>query len=248
MLSNYDPSDVDNSKSPNDSMDGDNYMWVGASAVEIIISSVAASKLVNVNNVLDLPCGHGRVLRHLVKLFPDAAFDACDLDEDGLEFCAKQFGARPVRSHEDLGRVSFDKKYDLIWIGSLFTHTSADITKRWLSILASSLTDEGIIVATFHGRIAPMMQKIHPYIAESRWKVIQDGYNTIGYGYNDYDIGRGHAFIKGSYGVSAAKPHAIITLLQEIPNTRIYSYQERGWGNNHDVAVIGRPAWDLGFR
>ena len=46
---------------------------VGASAAEAIIAALAAGRLAEVKRVLDLPCGHGRVLRHLVNMFPDAA-------------------------------------------------------------------------------------------------------------------------------------------------------------------------------
>lgn len=243
-LSHYDPANVDTVISPNDTMMGDNYIWVGASAAEVIITAVAGSRLVHVEHVLDLPCGYGRVLRHLVKLFPDATFDACDVDVPGVNFCVERFGATPVYSQEDLTCVSFDKKYDLIWIGSLFTHTSADITKRWLSFLVSQLSDDGIVVATFHGRNSINLHKIAPYIDELRWKKIKNQYEEVGYGYQDYTDDERHDFIKGSYGVSVARPHTVIKLLEEIQNTRILFYQERAWANNHDVAVVGRPAWD----
>src|SRR5579864_2676123 len=72
----------------------DKWYWeVGESAVEVIFSALAASFLSNVQNVLDIPCGHGRVLRHLTNLFPEANFTVSDLDKDGIEFCAETFGA-----------------------------------------------------------------------------------------------------------------------------------------------------------
>jgi hypothetical protein len=108
MIADYDPSKVDVQISASETMTGPNYLWVGAVAIEIIISSIGASRLTEVKNVLDLPWGHGRVLRHLVKLFPSAQVDACDLDRGGLEFCAERFGARPIHSREDLTSVGFD--------------------------------------------------------------------------------------------------------------------------------------------
>ena len=146
MIERYDPDAVSRMLSPNESMIGDNYMWVGQSAVEAIIASVGSSLLTSVNTVLDFPCGHGRVLRHLVELFPDAQFDVCDLDEDGADFCAKRFGAEMVPPKAELTEATFPRKYDLIWIGSLFTHVSEERTARWLAFLADQLTDKGIIV------------------------------------------------------------------------------------------------------
>jgi SAM-dependent methyltransferase len=196
--------------------------------------------------VLDLPCGHGRVLRHLVRLFPDASFDACDVDAAGVEFCAKAFGAHPIHSAEDLTAVKFDHSYDLIWVGSLFTHTSFEVTRSWLALLAGLLSDNGIVVATFHGRWAS--HRPIPYIDDERWGQILAEYNETGYGFRDYAKGDGHDFIAGSYGISVAKPHVILKMLEEIPGTRIYMYQERGWDDHQDVAVFGRPKVDVPFR
>ena len=102
ILAAYDPELVDRTISPAETMIGRNYFPVGESAAAIIMTAVAASKLETVATVLDLPCGHGRVLRHLVRLFPGALFDVCDTDAPGSQFCATHFGARELRSSEDL--------------------------------------------------------------------------------------------------------------------------------------------------
>ncbi|EJL58090.1 hypothetical protein PMI09_00583 [Rhizobium sp. CF122] len=244
MLSTYDFSKVDATMSPTETMVGHNYFWVGASAMEAIIASVQASQLTEVRTILDMPCGHGRVLRHLAAMFPDATIDACDLDKEGVEFCAKAFGARPIVSHEDLTAVEFDTKYDLIWIGSLFTHTSRDITEKWLTFLSRQLTSEGIIVATFHGRFAPKLHYHTPYIDDDKWAVIMDGYLRTGYGYADYQSGQSHDFIEGSYGLSVTRPSTLLEIVFKIPGVRVHHYKERGWGNNHDIIAFGPPDWD----
>lgn len=244
MLANYDPCIVNRQLSPNDTMIGDNYFEVGTSAVEVIINACFVSKLTNVTNVLDLPCGHGRVLRHLVALFPDAQIDACDLDKEGLEFCASTFHVRPILSLDDLTEVKFVNTYDLIWIGSLFTHINYATTKKWLTFLSGLLTPQGIIISTFHGRWATQLHRLVPYIDDKSWKVISKGYKLKGYGYHDYNVGKSHDFISGNYGISVAKPHTIIELVEQIPGVRIYMYKEKAWGDNHDVVVFGHPDWD----
>ncbi len=70
------------------------------------------------------------------------------------------------------------------------------------------------------------------------------GYERSGYGYHDYGEGQKHEYILGSYGLSVARPSAIMRLLEDVPGIRILCYQEKGWGNNHDVVTIGRPDWD----
>ena len=67
-------------------------------------------------------CGHGRVMRVLRAAFPAATLIACDIDRDGVDFCAQTFGAVPVYSDVDPANVRIEQQVDLIWVGSLFTH------------------------------------------------------------------------------------------------------------------------------
>jgi len=244
MLADYDPTTADPTMSPHETMVGDNYMQIGESGANAVISAIATSQLTVVNTVLDLPCGYGRILRHLVKLFPQASFDACDIDARGVDFCAQTFGARSIYSKNDLTSVSFDRTYDVIWIGSLFTHTPINITRKWLAYLADQLSPSGIIVATFHGRWATQMQRIMPMIDAERWSKILQGYETKGYGFEEFTREQSHNFEGSDYGISLSKPHTIIELIEGIPRTRIFMYAEKGWGHNHDVVAFGKPDWD----
>src|SRR5215470_6242471 len=119
--------------SPNERMapgDKGHYFRVGLSALESIrVSLQAAGKsAADVRHILDLPCGHGRVLRYLKAGFPAAEITACDLMRDGVDFCASTFGAVPVYSHDDPAKIPLGHNvFDLIWVGSLFTHFDADL-------------------------------------------------------------------------------------------------------------------------
>lgn len=243
MLTDYMAGEVSDVMSPGETMLGDNYLWVGESAAEVIMSSVACSELTEVKTVLDLPCGHGRVLRHLVKLFPRAAFDVCDLDLDGARFCSREFGATIVPAKLDLTAVEFPTRYDLIWVGSLFTHLPEATVQRYLEHLAEQLTPTGIIVATFHGRWSERMQTLIPYTDDERWSAVQRGFDRWGYGYADYAPGLGHDFVPGTYGISAVRPDYLIQMVQRVPGVRVFHYQEKAWGENHDVLAFGRPCW-----
>jgi len=244
VANQYDETTINKTISPNETMNNEWYFGVGKSAIDNIIVALMASRLQSVNKVLDIPCGHGRVLRHLVKLFPEAKFHACDLDQDGVDFCASTFNAKPIYSQEELTNVDFDSKYDIIWVGSLFTHTSREVTKRWTAHLAKFLNPQGIVIATVHGRWCQHVHNVAPYIAENSWEEIIKDYNTKSHGYRDYLKEESHSFISGSYGISLAKPHITIQDLEDIPGIRIYSYMERGWSDHQDVVVFGKPSYD----
>ena len=73
--------------------------------------------------------GHpGHALRSRTGV-PDAArvvsiaagITVCDLDRDGVDFCASEFHAEPLYSDEDVRNVKLDRLLNLIWCGSLFT-------------------------------------------------------------------------------------------------------------------------------
>lgn len=239
----YRDAEIDRTISASETMHNQWYFEVGASAIDNIVLSWISSGADRINRVLDLPCGHGRVLRHLTKLLPDARFDACDLDESGIAFCAETFAARPLSSKEDLTQMQFDTTYDLIWVGSLFTHISHELTSTWLAHLARFLSPRGFLVGTMHGRWSEHVHKVHPYIAEDRWRTILDGFRQSGYGYSDYHARESHDYLHGSYGISLAAPHTIVTDIEQIPGVRLLLYRERGWADHQDVFAIGKPSF-----
>jgi len=247
MFRDYNAAIIDRRISPKENMNNQWYFEIGRSAVEVIAAGVLSSHLQSVKTVLDIPCGYGRVLRHLVALFPAAQIHACDLDSDALDFCAQWSGVRCIQSREELTEVRFDSLYDIIWVGSLFTHTAEDVTKKWLAHLARLLTPSGIVVATLHGRWSVHVHKISPFIGDDRWTKIMAQYSVTGYGYEDYTRQENHPFISGRYGISLAKPHVTIRNLEEIPGIRIYLYTERGWSDNQDVVAFGCPPHDQPF-
>ena len=234
--------------SPTDTMNDEHYLSAGRSAVDCILKALSATSITSVNRVLDLPCGHGRVLRHLVALFPDAQIDASDLEKDGVAFCEKTFGVRGIVSDPDLTKAPLRGGYDLIWVGSLFTHLRRDITQRWLAHLASLLSDKGIVIATTHGRWCEHIYETVRYISEDKWMKIVSECRASGYGYASYSRQESHRFIDHDYGVSMALPSAITNDIENISGVRIYGYMERGWADHQDVVVYGRPSFDTPWR
>jgi SAM-dependent methyltransferase len=209
------------------------YFDVGESALTCILSALTYSRLKTVRSMLDLPCGHGRVARHLRAAFPDSEFAVCDIDPVGVAFCAATFNARPIQSAPDLTSVNLAGRFDLIWIGSLFTHVDRVRTDRWLSFLCQHLSKNGILLASFHGSFARDVHLRHyPMIGTAEWTRIEQQCASTGYGYEAYP--------KQDYGISFSRAATIVDMACEIPGTRVLSYTERGWAEHHDVIAIAR--------
>jgi hypothetical protein len=101
----YTKAEIDKTVSPNDHMYNtgpDWYYTVGLDGIRVILRSLAISQLNDVRSVLDLPCGHGRVGRHLRAAFPRAEIAFADIDADGADFCAEQFRGTAIYSQRGI--------------------------------------------------------------------------------------------------------------------------------------------------
>ena len=235
--------------SPNDEMYngdklvGDWYWQVGRSALDVVSQCLAAARkpAAEVTRILDFPCGHGRVLRYLKSAFPQAGITACDLTRDGVDFCAKTFGATPCYSHEDPAKVPLEPDaYDLIWVGSLFTHLEAHRWKGFLELYASTLRRGGILVFTTHGDfIYNRMQGIeYPFnYGLSYWRdtLVKYEFERHGFGYAHYPG-------VNAYGISLSAPWWVCHQIGQVPKLTMLHFAARAWHHTHDVYACVRTS------
>ncbi len=160
----------------------------------------------------------------------------CDIDRSGVDFCAETLGGHGIYSEPDLTAVDLPGDLDLIWVGSLFTHVDEARTKLWLEHLSSRLSPMGVLVATFHGLYSIIEHSLRPMINPTGWAEIMRQFEQGGYGYAAYT-----EHDMGDYGVSLVRPSKLIDIATSIPETRVLSFTERAWANNHDVLVVAKP-------
>jgi SAM-dependent methyltransferase len=226
--------------SPNDEMNNALYWEVGRSAVETISQSLQAARkpATEVKAILDFPCGHGRVLRYLKAAFPSAAITACDLSRDGVDYCAWTFGATPVYSHEDATKISLERDaFDLIWVGSLFTHFDGRRWKSFLEMFASRLKHEGVLVFTTCGQHHyNRMRGFEPLFnyGISHWRVTlaRYDYEHFGFGYGNYPG-------TTTYGISLSRPAWVCRQIAQVPELTLVHFVGTDWCG-HDVYTCVR--------
>src|SRR4051812_37937577 len=208
------------------------YLRVGLSA----ISCIDAAGVRDPGAILDLPCGHGRVLRALKAAFPRAELTASDIDREGVDFCAERFGARPIYSSAELDHVDLPGGFDLVWCGSLATHLDRDDTIALLEKLAGSLAPGGSLAVTTHGQsVAERLERgeAHYQLDEDGVARVVSGYRGDGFGYAGYPGSPG-------YGISVIAPD----WLRAHAPLPVTHFAERGWDGHQDVHVLRRPAGD----
>lgn len=210
------------------------YGW-GKSALGAIQASLHAGKVAGPPaSILDLPCGHGRVLRMLKAAYPDARLTACDLNRDGVDFCARTFDANPVYSERDPREIQLDERYELIWVGSLLTHLDAERWHQFLAFFADHLVPGGVLVFTTHGHA--IMDQIgrgeRTFSIESVHELRAECLRT-GFAYQDHTH-------RSSYGISLADPKWVRHELDLHPELTMTMYLEAGVNNAQDAVACQR--------
>ena len=244
--------------SPNDQMheaSPEYYFQAGQLALRCVRLALLSAGRTDAARILDLPCGHGRVLRILKAAFPEASLTACDINRDGVDFCAQTLGATPVYSAPHPRDVELDDRFDLIWVGSLLTHLDLEGTRAFLDLFESLLEPGGVLVFTTHGRM--IADRVRAGLAtegmkkrevEERYGVsrphllwgmsyqqvgtLLEGYESDGFGYSDWftEQQREKLSMPLNYGISIADPSWVCAELERRSSLRLVLYKEAGWG------------------
>lgn len=204
-------------------------MSVGRSAVDIIVSALVAAGNPKIRTILDLPCGGGRVTRHLCALFPECQIFVSDLNSQKEEFVVAAMSA----TRAELNPNFIDdpaRQYDLIIVGSLMTHLNAAKFCRAVKWFIRALAPNGLLILTTHGR-----RQIH--LLGRKWPrgpkslKIEFGYKMTGFGYAaSPDI--------PSYGTSASSPSWVMKLIEKELTTKVVCFHEAAWENHQDILVV----------
>jgi SAM-dependent methyltransferase len=221
--------------SPNDRMvvseHPESYWEYGPSAVRAIELAMIRASKADLQRILDLPCGHGRVLRYLRASFPAAEVTACDIDKDGVDFCETIFGAVGVYSSDDLSEVHLEGGYDLIWVGSLFTHLDLTRWREFLPFLRALLAPAGLLVFTTHGRwFSDQVRAGRSALPNPIPQSVTQAFDVTGFGFQRNPN-------TANYGLSFSSPSWVAGEVQRLEDVRLLALTERGWRGVQDVVA-----------
>ena len=226
---------------PGDAMSDGNteaYFAIGRAALDCIAPGLDASPKKRFPRILDLACGHGRVLRWLRAAFPKSEITACDIETDGVDFCARTFDAVPVYSAVDPHAIRLEGTFDLIWCGSLLTHLDTDGWNGFLDLVQSVLAPGGVLTFTVHGRRVAYLLGLGVNdlgLAAEPTERLLDSFHRTGFGYEDYAGQDG-------YGISLSSPGWVSARITEIREWRLAHFREAGWKNFQDcVSCVRTP-------
>lgn len=218
----------------------EHYFDVGESALRAVQLAQRLAGARDFTSILDMPSGHGRVARWLRAAYPAARITACDVLEDGVDFCAHTFDAHPVYSNRQPDAGMFDDSFDLVFVGSLLTHVDADRWDRFIELWWTLLRPGGLLIVTTHGDwVAERMRggRLYGYPSLSIERLLRT-YDYAGFGF----LEESPSSIE--YGITLAKPDWVLRRLQRCTDARVVLYSERLWDGHQDVACIAKPVTD----
>ena len=204
------------------------YVSLGARAVDLLADAVAPARLEDLRDLVDLGCGHGRVLRHLVRRVDPARVTAVDLDASAAAFCAAEFGVRTADAAAGLPPA------DLVWCGSVLTHLDRPVWEALVADAGRALRPGGTLVFSAHGPQAlEGLGRELPYVAEAL-PALRRELAATGAAYLAYPHYSG-----AQYGLTVHTRPAVEAAAARA-GLLLHRHRERTWAA-HDVYALRRP-------
>ncbi len=125
------------------------YMRSGYEAFRVLLNVLEQADR-KPKSILDFGCGYGRLMRFLVQRWDPQDVWASDVLKPAVDFVRSSFGVPGFYSTNDPDTLDLERKYSLIWVGSLFTHLPGYRFRGFLPKLFSALEPDGLLVFSTH--------------------------------------------------------------------------------------------------
>jgi SAM-dependent methyltransferase len=155
------------------------YLTVGEQNVRELEDALADADrpLPQVRSFLEFACGHGRMTRFLVHRIERSRITVSDINPSAVAFTCATFGVVGFTSVEDPADLRHDRRYEVIFAGSLFTHLSFAHWGAWLQCLYSLLTESGLLIFSTHG--PGVLDDIYGDGWKSQTETVEEGFLFI---------------------------------------------------------------------
>ena len=174
-------------------------------------------------DILEFASGYGAVTRHLTKKIPNAKITACDIHDKAVEFIKDQLGVQAEKSHDVPESLKLQKKYDVVFALSFFSHMPEKTWGRWLQALAGHVKNGGLLIFTTHGEVS-RKNFGNPEISES--------------GFWFKSISEQHDLDLENYGMTVTLEKFVAQEIKKLEEFSTSFYQEAFWWEHQDVYVL----------
>jgi SAM-dependent methyltransferase len=100
----------------------------------------------DITSLLEFASGYGRITRFLVTRIAPQKITVSDIDSAAVQFNSTTFGTSPLVSSENPSNFICDRKFQLVFVASLFTHLNHALWVPWLKRLYELLEPGGLLI------------------------------------------------------------------------------------------------------
>lgn len=225
----------------------DAYNRIGSLACQQVEEALRLTNRTNqqISSLLDFGSGYGRVTRVFVQRFPAKAVTVYDLDPGAVRFCVSEFKVKGIYPAIDPIQPKFGK-YDVIWLGSVFTHLSEAYTRETFKMLDRMLKPNGVLIFTTHG--ADTFERLSQGYYGEYWKNLSEkivsayqanDFAFYPYSQNDIEILPFNFPRKNDFGMTWMKQAYVENMIQSASNHnyKALMYKPLGWDGHQDVHI-----------
>lgn len=126
----------------------------------MLLLEASGKPLLGVQSFLEFASGHGRFTRHLVKAIGAEKVTASDVVTDAVDFARETLQVEAFLSATRPEDLACPKRYDVVFVLSLFSHLPESSWSRWLVRLYDCVAPGGLLVFTTHGEEAVRRQGV----------------------------------------------------------------------------------------
>lgn len=162
------------------------YLWNGRWIADTVLALVAArfGSPRALGRLLDFACGYGRLTRWLAAELGAERLVVSDIVAPAVEFQRRRFGVEGFVSTARPEDLPCAERFDLVWVGSLFTHLPEPAFRGWLARLAALVGERGLLAfTTLDMALSPEGRDVggrgHRFVASSESRVLDhEAYGT----------------------------------------------------------------------
>lgn len=181
-------------------------------------------RLGDCGSFLEFACGYGRFTRHLVKALPPGALHVSDVMPGSVDFLNRHLGVQGFYSSTDPAALRLPRRYQTIFVLSLFSHLPHTTWPVWLGLLHDALEPGGMLIITTHGE----------YSAQTAGVALPDD------GFLFFPDSESSALDSSAYGSTFTSADYVHRAVDRLPGAPRREHLPAHFWSNQDAYVIWR--------
>jgi 2-polyprenyl-3-methyl-5-hydroxy-6-metoxy-1,4-benzoquinol methylase len=194
--------------------------------------AVITGNKINNANILDYGCGWGRLIRPLYKLIPADNIYAVDPWIESIKQC-EQHGIMCNLALSDYvpDSLSFERKFDLIYAFSVFTHLSEKTTTKVLQTLRKYINDNGMLAITIRPKEYWLLKQRAAVSSE-----MLQMHEKNGFAFTPHN----HAYVANDGDITYGDTSISLAYIENLPGWKVMSV-ENSDTDSYQISVFLKP-------